>query len=210
MTQSNLILDTNKTADYGPARLNETIAVWESVKNECPTIFCKIRFPSVLQALIYEEYYPETPDVHGPVRIGEVFDEYGPIQLVLTAGRDADGAVGWVPERETAYFIFRGSESQRDWQADANALQAYYQTSSPAQSAVFLDPQAHAGVYRQFQKLTFKPDKPEDDFATVFANISDNAQPRVVVCTGQSLGVASPTCAAPGRPTPGPTPVSLW
>ncbi len=70
-------------------------AVWNKVKNDCLPSFCKFRFPSVLQALIYEEYYPEDPEKPGPVRIKEVFDEYGPMELVLEAGNDADGAVGW-------------------------------------------------------------------------------------------------------------------
>lgn len=48
---------------------------------------------------------------------------------------------------ETAYFIFRGSESDRDWMADFNALQVDFDVKGTAQNQVFKNPEVQMGEW---------------------------------------------------------------
>jgi hypothetical protein len=178
-------------AGYNSEQMNFTIDKYYEVENECPPVLCKTRFPGFMAGMIYAEYDPEDPEWIGPVPLDRLME--GEDYVRVKGDHDADGAVLYNETTDTAYFIWRGSESDADWRADFNVIENDWPVENGAER-IWDDPEVQMGFLQQFGAIT---DLDADDDSTnvqkQLMEMTGGRTPRMIVCVGQSLGGALST-----------------
>lgn len=181
--------------NYDQEQLNFTISSYDTMAadpQDCPLVLCKTRFPGFMAGMIYAEYNPQDPEWIGPVPLDYLM-EGEPYYKRVKGDHDADGAVYFKEDTDTLYFVWRGTESDTDWAIDANVIEKDWPVENGAER-IWDDPEVAMGFYMQMGALTdLDAGSDSENMQKIAMNFTGGRVPKLIVCSGQSLGGALST-----------------